>query len=86
MHVKKELSDHTDEELEQCSGKPALNPEKRNGKRGIVMGINFFYKGDENWPKGVPRKGIEAEKGCEGCGWYDVAEWKKALNRLSGSR
>ena len=82
----KELSDHTDEELEQCSGKPALNPEKRNGKRGIVMGINFFYKGDENWPKGVPRKGIEAEKGCEGCGWYDVAEWKKALNKLSGSR
>ena len=77
----KELSDHSDEELEQCSGKPAMNPKKRNGKRGIVMGINFFYKGDENWPKGVPRRGIEAEKGCVGCGWYDVAKWKEELNK-----
>ena len=45
------------------------------------MGINFFYKGDENWPKGVPRRGINAEKGCEGCVWYDVAEWKKAVEK-----
>jgi len=45
------------------------------------MGINFFYKGDENWPKGVPRRGIEAEKGCVGCGWYDVAKWKEELNK-----
>ena len=53
----------------------------KDGKRGKIYGINFFYKGDENWPKGVPRKGIEAEKGCEGCVWYDVAEWKKAVEK-----
>ena len=45
------------------------------------MGINFFYKGTEDWPEGVPRKGIEAEKGCEGCGWYDTAKWREELNK-----
>ena len=82
----KELSDHTEEELEICYEKPATNPEKRYGKRGLVMGINFFYKGDENWPKGVPRRGKEAEKGCEGCGWYDVEKWKEKLNEILVSK
>ncbi len=77
----KELSDHTEEELKICYENPAMNPDKRNGKRGLVMGVNFFYKGDENWPKGVPRRGKEAEKGCEGCGWYDVEKWKEKLNK-----
>jgi len=29
----------------------------------------------------VPRKGIEAEKGCGGCGWYDTAKWREELNK-----
>ena len=51
----------------------------RNNKRGKILDINFFYKGDENWSKVVPKKGEKAEEGCEGCVWYDVAEWKKAI-------
>ena len=77
----RELSDHTDEQLMECSSKPTKTPGSRNGKRGLVMGINFFYKGTEDWPEGVPRKGIEAEKGCEGCGWYDTAKWREELNK-----
>ena len=53
----------------------------QTGKRGIMMGINFFYKGDGNWPKEVPKKGIDAEKGCEGCGWYDTQKWREELNK-----
>ena len=76
------FSKHTDKQLTECSKKPAKTPGSRNGKRGLVMGINFFYNGGtEDWPKEVPRKGIEAEKGCEGCGWYDIAKWREELNK-----
>ena len=81
----KELSDHTDEQLAKCSKSPAKTPGSRDGKRGILFGIKFWYKGTEDWPAGVPRKGIEAEKGCEGCGWYDVEKWRDALNKQCGS-
>jgi len=50
------------------------------GKRGTPLGIKFYYKGGENWPKGVPKRGKKGEEGCDGCGWYDVLKWKKALN------
>ena len=78
----RELSDHTNEELTECSSKPTKTPESRNGKRGMLFGIKFWYNGTtEDWPKEVPRKGIEAEIGCEGCGWYDVAKWREELNK-----
>jgi hypothetical protein len=55
---------------------------KKTGKRGKIMDIDFYYDGtDENWPKGVPEEGKEAEEGCKGCGWYDVEKWKKELNK-----
>jgi len=50
----------------------------KTNKRGSPLGIKFYYKYKENWPKKIPKKGSEAEEGCVGCGWYDVAEWKKA--------
>lgn len=53
----------------------------QSGKRGTIYGINYFYKGDENWPEGIPKRGKESEKGCVGCGWYDIAEWRKVLNQ-----
>ena len=49
-------------------------------KRGILFGINFFYEGDEIWSKNIPKIGKEAEKGCVGCGWYDIDKWRKELN------
>ena len=51
----------------------------QTGRRGRIYGIPFYYKGDENWDDSIPKKGKEAEKGCIGCPWYDIAEWKKQL-------
>jgi hypothetical protein len=52
----------------------------QEGIRGTIYGINYFYKGTENWNSNIPIKGKEAEKGCEGCPWYDIEEWRKMLN------
>lgn len=51
----------------------------QTGKRGQIYGIPFYYVGNENWDKSIPQKGKLAEKGCIGCPWYDIAEWKKQL-------
>lgn len=51
----------------------------QTGKRGILYGIPFFYQGDFDWDNTIPVKGKEAEKGCVGCGWYDIEKWKKEL-------
>ena len=51
-------------------------------KRGILYGVQYFYAGDENWPVNVSKIGSNAEQGCIGCGWYDVAEWRKNWNNL----
>ena len=53
----------------------------QTGKRGTPFGIKFFSEGDENWPKGVLQKGKTAEKGCHGCGWYDLQKWREELNK-----
>lgn len=50
------------------------------GKRGYPMGIRFYYEGNEDWPEGCPVSGPNAERGCIGCGWYDMDTWRKALN------
>lgn len=49
--------------------------------RGYPFGIKFYYQGDEKWAIGVPKKGKEAERGCLGCGWYDMQAWRDALNQ-----
>lgn len=51
-------------------------------KRGIIFGVNYFYKGDENWSKSIPKQGKDAEKGCVGCAWYDIAVWRDGINQL----
>lgn len=59
----------------------------QTGRRGCIYGIPFYYKGDENWDDSIPQKGKDAEKGCVGCPWYDIAEWKKQLlERLGGNQ
>ena len=52
----------------------------QTGKRGYPFGIKFFYKGNEKWSKRISKIGKDAEKGCVGCGWYDLEEWRKKLN------
>lgn len=52
----------------------------QTGKRQGIFGINYFYKGDENWPTSIPKIGKEAEKGWEGTGWYDIEKWRESLN------
>ncbi|MBU4189847.1 MAG: restriction endonuclease [Candidatus Thermoplasmatota archaeon] len=54
----------------------------QTGCRGFPFGIKFFYEGGEKWPDKAPRHGKKAEKGCVGCGWYDLAEWRKQLNKF----
>lgn len=51
----------------------------QTNKRGIAFGIPYFYKGNEDWDSEIPKKGKTAELGCEGCAWYDFAEWRKEL-------
>ena len=51
----------------------------QTGKRGTAFSIPFFYKGNEDWDKDIPKRGKAAELGCEGCVWYDFAEWRKQL-------
>lgn len=57
----------------------------QTGKRGVIFGIPFFYRGNENWDPNIPPKGSEAEKGCIGCAWYDIAEWRiQLINAIKG--
>lgn len=51
----------------------------QRGKRGVAFGIPYFYKGNCEWDKSIPKKGKDAERGCVGCAWYDLAEWRKHL-------
>lgn len=54
---------------------------KQTGLRPYPFGIKFYYAGGERWDDSIPRKGKAAEAGCVGCGWYDMAEWRKQLMR-----
>lgn len=55
----------------------------QTGKRGVIYGIPYFYKGDENWDSNIPKFGKEAEQGCVGCPWYDIQRWRQnLLNKL----
>ena len=64
------------------------NQQKREGSRrgyqerirGTIYGIKYFYKGNEKWDPSIPEKGKSAEKGCEGCAWYDIEKWRTMLN------
>lgn len=52
----------------------------QEGIRGTIYGINYFYKGSEQWDKSIPTTGKAAEQGCEGCPWYDIERWRTMLN------
>lgn len=54
----------------------------QTSKRGIIFGIEYFYEGSIDWPENIPKIGKEAERGCVGCGWYDIYRWRESLNNL----
>lgn len=54
----------------------------QTGKRGKLYGLNYFYEGDEIWSEEIPKIGKDAEKGCYGCGWYDIQKWRISLNEF----
>ncbi len=55
----------------------------QTGVRGVIYGIPFYYEGEANWPADIPKVGKAAERGCVGCGWYDIETWRSKLsNRL----
>ena len=54
----------------------------QTNKRGKLYNIDFYYRGDENWDSSIPKRGKDAEKGCIGCGWYDIEHWKKCLQEI----
>ncbi len=47
--------------------------------RGTIFGIPFFHVGTSTWDSSINRTGKDAEKGCLGCPWYDIEEWRKQL-------
>lgn len=51
----------------------------QTGKRGYPFGIKYYYAGSEDWDPSIPEKGKTAECGCIGCGWYDMAEWRRRV-------
>jgi hypothetical protein len=51
----------------------------QTGKRGYLFGIQYYHTGSEDWDPNIPAKGKKAELGCVGCGWYDIAEWRRCL-------
>lgn len=57
----------------------------QTGKRGAPYGIQFYYASSEDWPSDVPKTGKGAERGCVGCGWYDLGEWRNALDKHLGA-
>lgn len=52
----------------------------QTGIRGKLYGINYYYSGNEEWDEKIPKVGKDAEKGCVGCGWYDIQKWRQSLN------
>lgn len=51
----------------------------QTGKRGTIYGIPYYYAGGSDWDPSIPSKGKDAERGCIGCPWYDIEEWRKHL-------
>jgi|AntRauTorckE5430_2_1112549.scaffolds.fasta_scaffold08702_3 hypothetical protein len=54
----------------------------QTNKRGTLFGLNYFYEGSEDWNSEIPKTGKEAEKGCIGCGWYDIRKWRESINKV----
>ena len=66
--------------LENLSEKEIKNDfQLLTNQRNQQIGIPYFYKGTMDWYKRIPQHGKDAEKGCIGCGWYDIECWRQEL-------
>lgn len=54
----------------------------QTSKRGEIYGIPYYSKGTALWDDSIPLKGVEAEKGCIGCPWYDIEAWRNDLIKV----
>lgn len=52
----------------------------QTGERGNIFGVKYYSAGTSTWSPAIPRQGKQAEAGCLGCGWYDIASWRESLN------
>ena len=52
----------------------------QTNQRGKIFGIDYYYFGDGVWDSKIAKTGKKAEKGCIGCGWYDIELWRKNLS------
>lgn len=50
----------------------------KTGVRGSFMGIEWYYHGNKHWDNTIP---FDSEKGCVGCPWYDLKEWRFSLHQ-----
>lgn len=57
----------------------------QTGVRGVIYGIPYFYEGGPDWDNTIPKTGKDAEKGCRGCGWYDINKWRSELTKKLNS-
>jgi len=58
----------------------------QTGERGTIYGIAYYSKGNKTWNQAYPKVGKLAEKGCVGCPWYDIENWRKSLQSLIEKR
>jgi hypothetical protein len=49
-------------------------------RQSPISDIDFFYAGTNRWPAHLNQHGADAEKGCNGCGWYDTLTWLEAID------
>lgn len=48
----------------------------QRGRRGTPFGVVYFYDGGPNWQP----EDKQDPRGCIGCGWYDLDQWRIRLN------
>lgn len=51
-------------------------------ERQGIFGINYFFQGTKQWDPSIPEKGKDAEKGCIGCPWHDIEDWREHIIKL----
>ncbi len=56
----------------------------QTGRRGIIFGVSYFFEGGPEWDESIPKRGKDAERGCVGCPWYDIQEWRRHLKKKLG--
>jgi len=54
----------------------------QTGKLGTIFGVEYYMNDTGEWPSDIPKIGKESEAGWKLCPWYDIEDWRKALNQF----